>query len=99
MQGEAELRWLENGKARLLAGATGRHPTDVAGMRSPRGAACLTRSDAYARVGGERRQRARWAGPTSAGGPEVRRRPVKGEKPFFKFYFQEIFNISFQIPF
>jgi len=55
--GEAELRWLENGEARLLAGATGRHPASVASMRSPRGAACLTRSDASAR-GGEGRQRA-----------------------------------------
>ena len=60
---EAELRWLENGEARLLAGATGRHPAGVADMRSPRGAACLTRSDAYARAGGEGRQRVRWAGP------------------------------------
>ena len=94
---EAELRWLENGEARLLAGATGRHPAGVAGMRSPRGAACLTRSDASTRAWeGRRRQRAgvgwavaselgrgegagtvRSAGPASADGPEVRRRPVK----------------------
>ena len=26
-------------------------------------------------------------GPASAGGPEVRRRPVKEDKPFFNFYF------------
>ena len=89
MLGEAELRWLENGEARLLAGATGRHPAGVAGMRSPRGAACLTRSDAYTHVGkkedsardglgrGEGAGAGRIAGPASAGGPEVRRRPVK----------------------
>ena len=34
-------------------------------------------------------------GPASAGGPEVRRRPVKGEKPFFKFYFQGISKYQF----
>ena len=55
MLGEAELWWFENDEARLLAGATGRHPAGVAGMRSPRGVACLTRSDAYARVGGRRK--------------------------------------------
>ena len=59
-RGEAELRWLENGEARLLAGATGRHPAGVAGMRSPCDAACLMRSDAYARGG--RRKPAREVG-------------------------------------
>ena len=95
MQGEAELRWLENGKARLLAGATGRHPAGVASMRSPRGAACLTRSDAYARAGekedsargglgrGEGTGAGRIAGPASDDGPEVRRRPDKRDKQFF----------------
>ena len=46
----------------MLAGGTGCHPVGVPGMRSPRGAACLTRSDAYARGG--RRKPARevdWA--------------------------------------
>ena len=60
MQGEAELRWLENGEARLLVGAMGRHPAGVAGMRSPRGAACLTRSDASARA--EEKKTARGVG-------------------------------------
>ena len=61
-QGEAELRWLENGEARSLAGATRRHPAGVAGMRSPRGAACLTRSDASASAGEkEDSARAGWA--------------------------------------
>ena len=60
MLGEAELQWLENGEACLLAGATGRHPAGVAGMRSPRGAACLTRSDASARA--EEKKTARGVG-------------------------------------
>jgi len=51
----AELRWRDIGAARMLAGATGRHPAGVTGMRSPRGAACLTRSGA---ARGRRRQRA-----------------------------------------
>ena len=102
MQGEAELRWIENGEAHLLAGATERHPAGVVGMRSPRGAACLTRSDTYARVGEKeasarawagprrRRGRVRIAGPASAGGPEVRRRPVKRET-----IFQILFSMNF----
>ena len=60
MLGEAELRWLENGEARSLAGATRRHPAGVAGMRSPRGVACLTWSDASAPRG--RRKTAREVG-------------------------------------
>ena len=95
MLGEAELWWLENGEARLLAGATGRHPAGVAGMRSPRGAACLTRSDASARAGGKEDSArgglgrgkgagaGRIAGPALADGPEGRRRPVKTDKQFF----------------
>ena len=88
----AELRWRDIGEARVLAGATGRHPAGVAGMRSPRGAACLTRSGAARgrrrqRVGGlghgdragPRRRRGCGvdAGPASAGGLEARRRPAK----------------------
>ena len=42
----------------MLVGAMGCHPAGVAGMRSPRGAACVTRLDASARAGGEGRQRA-----------------------------------------
>ena len=38
-------------------------------------------------------------GPASAGGPEGRRRPVKGENPFSNSIFKEFPNISFQIPF
>ena len=79
----------------MLPGATGCHPAGVAGMRSPRGAACLTRSDASAQAGekedsargglgrGEGPGAGRIAGPASADGPEVRRRPVKRDKQFF----------------
>ena len=100
----AEQRWHDNGAACVLAGATGRHPAGVTGMRSPRGAACLTRSDAYARAwknegsarGGLGRGKGtgagRIAGPASAGGPEVRRWPVKRET-----IFQILFSMNFQI--
>ncbi|XP_066374042.1 uncharacterized protein [Miscanthus floridulus] len=60
---DAELRWRDIGAARVLAGATGRHPAGVTGMRSPRGAAYLTRSGA---ARGRRRQRARWTGPRTS---------------------------------
>ena len=106
----AELRWRDIGEARVLAGATGRHPAGVAGMRSPRGAACLTRSGA---ARGWRRQRAGGlghgdragprrrrgcgvdVGPASAGGPEARRRPTKEEKAFSKYIFKEFLNAIF----
>ena len=83
----------------------------VAGAWRPRDECVLTRSGAARenRRGAALRQarRASWAGPgrrrdagwiigpASTGGPEVRRRPVKGEKPFFKFYFQGIFKYQF----
>ena len=66
----AEQRWRDNGAARVLAGATGRHPAGVTGMRSPRGAACLTRSGA---ARGRRRQRADGLGRLSAAGPSAGR--------------------------
>ena len=63
--GDAKLRWRDIGAARVLAGATGRHPAGVTGMRSPRGAAYLTRSGA---ARGRRRQRAvDWATASQLG--------------------------------
>ena len=67
---DAEQRWRDNGAARVLAGATGRHPAGVTGMRSPRGAACLTRSGAARERG---RQRADGLGRLSAAGPSAGR--------------------------
>ena len=95
----------------MLAGATGCHPAGVAGMRSPRGAACLTRSDASARAGekedsargglgrGEGTGAGRIVGPASTDGPEGRRRPVKEINNFSNYIFNEFSNISFQVPF
>jgi len=63
--GDAKLRWRDIGVAHVLAGATGRHPAGVTGMRSPRGAAYLTRSGA---ARGRRRQRAvDWATASQLG--------------------------------
>ena len=92
-------------------GTTGRHPAGVAGMRSPRGVACLTRSDASAHAGekqdsaggglgrGEGAGAGRIAGPTSTDGPEGRRRPAKEINNFSNYIFNEFSNISFQVPF
>ena len=52
----------------------------------------LGRGEGTARGGVER-------GPASAGGPEVRRRPVKGENHFSNSIFKEFLNTSFQISF
>ena len=91
----AELRWRDIGEARVLAGATRRHPAGVTGMRSPRGAACLTRSGAARGWTGPRRaswaeaKAGEWAAGAEAGraacaaGPKARRRPRKIEMEFF----------------
>ena len=101
---EAELRWLENGEARLLAGATGRHPAGVADMRSPRGAACLTWSDAYARGG--RRKPARevgwakakaWCGVDRWAGFGWRARSEAAARERRETIFQILFSRNFQI--
>ena len=64
-----ELRWRDIGAVRVLAGATGRHPAGVTGMRSPRSAVYLTRSGA---ARGRRRQRAvDWATASQLGRGEA----------------------------
>jgi len=92
----AELRWRDIGAARVLAGATGRHPAGVTGMRSPRGAACLTRSGAARgwtgpRRGGPAREerearscRGRGPGRLRQAGQKRGARPTKEEKSFSK---------------
>jgi hypothetical protein len=57
---------LKTGEARARGGH-GRHPAGVAGMRSPRGAACLTRTDASARGGRRRRAGVAWAAEARLG--------------------------------
>ena len=104
MLGEAELQGLKMGEARLLAGATGCHSAGVAGMRSPRGAACLTRSDTYARGG--RRKPVRevcWAeakarrGVDRWAGFDWRARSEAAARERRETIFQILFSRNFQI--
>ena len=103
----AELRWHDIGEARVLAGATGRHPAGIAGMRSPRGAACLTRSGAArGRTGPRRSSWAEakagmrggcWAGFGRRARSEAAAREEK--KYFSKYSFKEFLHAIFQILF
>jgi hypothetical protein len=93
-------------------GVSMRPPRDVKRLRAvgaarrarEKEAACGVGLGRGERVGpmrgaGVRADAGRGAGPASADGPEVRRRPVKREKHFSNSIFNEFSNIRFQIPF